>query len=707
LTEHTIPATMLPTMIDQQILSSSHYWLRQGLLRMLEIKDSDIRILTLEQGRDAVDKGIHVGGAFSAVVPLVALYYSGVMHIDVENPTRVGQDLFVLSKGHAVASMASIYADLGYFDRSVLKNSRSVESILNGHPGPLLPGVHISTGPEGHGMPVAQGLAIAGKMEPSFDVYCLTGDGELQAGLIWEAAMYAGFKRLDNLCVIVDKNEGQLDNPKALQFPMPDLDKRFESFGWRACSVDGMGYEGILEALRHFKYEVRDGRPTVVVSNTRKGWGGFSSFMVGHKVELSDELTAQELELQRGRRGERVRRFLELLRQLEALPESKRLMEQLLEQAKGMNLKVDLKGQQIAAMTEPVRAKRASPRDRRVSYEAKELPKIEMGKEYAASWVISQAMKVFARSGRVVSVDADLGTTSGLEGGVAWADIGKALNVGVAESNMMCIGEAFAVLGYNTWVSTFCPFFDWRVLRRIAINVQERMDAIRTKSWLSEGHNLDLTFVATASNFETRTNGATHMGNDDALVFGQIGHLKIVDISCPSQLLGFLKWVMGGEKGLVYVRIMRAPSGVIYVGDFTFEYGQGYRLKGGKRDRGYLVSGGRGVHEALEAARRLEQKGIPIGVIDMPSVDEALILELYESGNKVFVAEQNNGYLWDAFRKVLWQKKGSIEPGRIVGINTLDAEGKPQYIHSATYAQLLRQFGLAPELLADRIERDL
>jgi len=164
---------------------------------------------------------------------------------------------------------------------------------------------------------------------------------------------------------------------------------------------------------------------------------------------------------------------------------------------------------------------------------------------------------------------------------------------------------------------------------------------------------------------------------------------------------------MGGGKGLVYVRIMRAPSGVIYVGDFTFEYGQGYRLKGGKRDRGYLVSGGRGVHEALEAARRLEQKGIAIGVIDMPSVDEALILELYESGNKVFVAEQNNGYLWDAFRKVLWQKKGSIEPGRIVGINTLDAEGKPQYIHSATYAQLLRQFGLAPELLADRIERDL
>ncbi len=201
---------------------SDHVY-REGLLRLLAVKDSDIRVLTLEQGRDAVDKGIHIGGAFSAVIPLVSLYYGGIIRADVEQPTRVGQDLFVLSKGHAVASMASIYADLGYFDASVLKGSRSADSILNGHPGPLLPGVHISTGPEGHGMPVAQGFALAGRQTPSFDVYCLTGDGEMQAGMIWEATMYAGARHLDNLCVMVDKNEGQLDNPRSLQFPMPHL----------------------------------------------------------------------------------------------------------------------------------------------------------------------------------------------------------------------------------------------------------------------------------------------------------------------------------------------------------------------------------------------------------------------------------------------------------------------------------------------------
>src|SRR5512135_640671 len=99
----------------------------EAVLKLLAIKDSDIRILTLEQCRAAVDKGIHAGGAFSAIIPLVSLYYGGFINADVEHPTRRGQDMFVLSKGHAVAPMASIYAEQGYFDRSVLLNSRSYE----------------------------------------------------------------------------------------------------------------------------------------------------------------------------------------------------------------------------------------------------------------------------------------------------------------------------------------------------------------------------------------------------------------------------------------------------------------------------------------------------------------------------------------------------------------------------------------------------
>src|ERR687896_1864993 len=154
--------------------------LREGILKLLAVKDSDVRLSTLEQCRDAVDKSLHAGGAFSATIPLVTLYYGGFIDVDVADPTRSGQDLFVLSKGHAVAAMASIYTELGYFDRSVLRNSRSFTSILNGHPGPLLPGVHVATGPMGQGLGVAQGFAIAGQKSPGFDVYVVTGDGELQ-----------------------------------------------------------------------------------------------------------------------------------------------------------------------------------------------------------------------------------------------------------------------------------------------------------------------------------------------------------------------------------------------------------------------------------------------------------------------------------------------------------------------------------------------
>src|SRR4249919_3668330 len=141
-----------------QPIPRADYLLRQGILKLLAVKDSDIRILTLEQCRDAVDKGLHAGGAFSATIPMVALYYGGFIDFDVADPTRRGQDLFTLSKGHAVAALASIYAELGYFPRSVLRNSRSFQSILNGHPGPVLPGVHIATGPMGQGFGVAQGF---------------------------------------------------------------------------------------------------------------------------------------------------------------------------------------------------------------------------------------------------------------------------------------------------------------------------------------------------------------------------------------------------------------------------------------------------------------------------------------------------------------------------------------------------------------------
>ncbi len=674
--------------------------------KLLEIKDSDIRILTVHQGKTAVDKGLHIGGAFSAVIPVVSLYYGDVMKFDVENPTAEGQDLFVLSKGHAIAAVASVYADLGFFPESYLENSRSYDSILNGHPGPILPGIHTATGPLGQGVCVAEGFALAAKIGRARDVFCLTGDGELQEGVPWEGIMYAGAKRLDNLCMIVDKNEGQLDSTQRLTFSMARIEETFESLGWRVLSVDSTRYEPVLEALRDFKYGPRDGKPTAIICNSQKGWGGLSNFMGNHKVDVPDSVADQEILLQERRREVRE---ADLAALLDAAGDQRAaVLAQVREDGKRMGLLVSVGKSGEVSVKEAkrkVKMKRAAKRDKKIVYDAGKLPVFDPAKKYVAADVVTSAMKVFALDSRVASVDADLASVSGLEKGTAFVDVNRAVNVGIAEANMMCVAEAMAALGYNVWGSTFCPFFDWKVLRRIAVSYQERLESIERKDgWLAAGHGLDITFLALAPDLETKTNGATHMGNDDLNVYDGVAHLKMINASCPQQLLSVMKWIMEGGKGLVYLRILRSGSGILYGKDFVFEYGKGYYLRKSPDDRAYIVSSGRGIYEAIEAVKLLRAQGISVGVVDMPSVDAAMIGELYESGRKIVIAEQNNGYLWSHFRKVLFGRK-KIETGNLVPINLLDEKGMPRFIHSAAYDELLQAYGLAPKQIAERIRK--
>lgn len=267
---------------------------------------------------------------------------------------------------------------------------------------------------------------------------------------------------------------------------------------------------------------------------------------------------------------------------------------------------------------------------------------------------------------------------------------------------MMNIGEAFAVLGFNAWVSTFCPFFNWQVLRRIAVGQQERMESIADPgSWLSEGHGVDLTFLATGPDFETHTNGATHMGNDDITMFDGVGHWKIVNVSCPRQFLGLMKWIMADNRGMFYARIMRAPSAVIYDDDFEFEFGRAYVLRESADDKAVIVTSGRGVHEALAAAAAAAARGLGVGVVDMPSVDEAKLLGLCGTGKLIVFAEQNNGFLWQNAIKTAALHGAPL--GRILAVNAMTAEMKPRFIHSGTYEQLLDAFDLSPVKLANLI----
>ncbi|MEG9434876.1 hypothetical protein JAO29_01615 [Edaphobacter sp. HDX4] len=695
---------------SRELLMHRDAMFRRGFLKLLEIKDSDVRILTMGQSKDAIDKGLHAGGAFSAIVPLVSLFHGGFLRLNIEDPTRRGQDLFTLSKGHAVAALASIYAELGYFDEKILHGSRSHASILNGHPGPVLPGIQIATGPMGQGIGVAQGFAIAGKRSRQFDSYALVGDGELQEGSCWEAVMYAAQHGLDNFCVLVDRNNGQLDIHDRMLFPMPPLEEVFRSYGWNAHNVDATQYDGVIQALNQFRFGARNGRPTAILCNTKKGFGAFSDFFNKHKVTVPGALLEQELQLQKERRSSRVAEFLSLLDDLSTLGDGEAIRELLLNEAERMHLTTGRSsdGNLLDPVMGPVMTKSVPKRDKKIRYDASALPKLDKSKSYSAAEIVTAAMKVFARDQRVVSIDSDLASTSGLEAGVGAADQSRALNVGVAEANMMLISEAYAALGSNTWCSTFCPFFNWQVLRRIAVGQQERLEAIAdANGWLSEGHGLDITFLATAANFETRTNGATHMGNDDASTFDAVAHLKIIDVSCPQQMLSIMKWIMDGNRGLTYLRVMRTGSAVLYGSDYEFEFGRGYELRRSDNDQAIVISSGRGVHEALAAADLCAENGINLAVVDMPSVDEDLLVKLYRTGLPILFAEQNNGYLWQNFLKVLYRHRADVDTAglnRVSIINTLDKHGDKQFIHSATYEELVEVFGLTPKSIAEAVQ---
>ena len=417
--------------------------------------------------------------------------------------------------------------------------------------------------------------------------------------------MFAGYKRLENLCVMVDNNGGQLDIVTTLHFPYNSLSTSFSSFGWKVIEADATKYHTVYSALLEFKYGERDGRPTVIICKSTKGHGGLSDYMNTHKATIPNDILDQEDKLQTQQRAAREKEFLQFLNQIPG-EEFAEVRNTILKHAERMNFKIEK--EKVVTVEVPVKTKKAPVRDKKIKYLPSQLPKLEKGKPYGANKVIELSMKAFAQDERIFSIDSDLASTSGLQAGVGFVDKYRALNAGVAEANMMLLGEAFAILGGNAWVSTFCPFFDWKVMRRIAVGHQERLEVIADKNgWLSEGHGLDLTMVATAADLETQSNGATHMGNDDVMLFNEVAQLKIINVSCPQQLLGVIKWIMEGNKGMIYMRVLRAPANVIYDADFTFEFGKSYNVKYSEEAEATIVTSGRGVYEALDAAKKLEE----------------------------------------------------------------------------------------------------
>ena len=231
----------------------------------------------------------HPGGSLSIADILTVLYFNE-LNVDEKNPKWEDRDRMILSKGHCSPALYSCLANRGFFDQKELQSFRDIESNLQGHPDMnKVPGVDMTTGSLGQGLSAANGMAIAGKMDnKNYRVYCILGDGEIEEGQIWEAAMAANKYKLDNLCVIIDNNNLQIDGTIEEVMSSYPIDEKFKSFGFQIINIDGHDIDEILKAFEVAK-NIK-GKPTCIIAKTVKGKGvSFMENQVGWHGKAPNE----------------------------------------------------------------------------------------------------------------------------------------------------------------------------------------------------------------------------------------------------------------------------------------------------------------------------------------------------------------------------------------------------------------------------------
>jgi len=247
----------------------------------------------------------HIGGDLSAADILTVLYFGGILRVDPQHPQAPDRDRFFMSKGHSSGLLYTVLAFAGFFPEEELSTYMQPLSRLSGHPSVHVPGVEANTGALGHGLPIAAGVALATKMAGSdtsgtLRAYVLTGDGELQEGSNWEAAMIAAQHKLDNLICIVDRNRIQMMDRTERISKLEPLADKWRAFGWAVHEVDGHDHAALLAAFDGIP--IAPGKPNCIIAHTRKGQG--VSFIEDraawhHRVPTEEELVAALGELER------------------------------------------------------------------------------------------------------------------------------------------------------------------------------------------------------------------------------------------------------------------------------------------------------------------------------------------------------------------------------------------------------------------------
>jgi len=265
---------------DEPILAGDLVQTKTGVKPLGQLL-KDIRRKVLQMIAEAGSG--HLGASMSIVDILAILYFMKMQH-DPSNPDWAERDRLILSKGHAAPALYAVLSEAGYFPEEELNSLRELDSRLHGHPDTITPGVDVDTGSLGQGLSVAVGMALAAKMDKaSYRIYVVLGDGELNEGQVWEAAMTAAHYGLDNIVVIVDRNQYQLTGTTEQVKAVEPVSEKWRAFGWNVMNVSGHDVYAVLDVLEVCEHT--KGRPHVIVAKTTKGKG--VSFMEGNRFSRS------------------------------------------------------------------------------------------------------------------------------------------------------------------------------------------------------------------------------------------------------------------------------------------------------------------------------------------------------------------------------------------------------------------------------------
>jgi transketolase len=609
----------------------------------LQVLQDKATLLRIDSVLATTEAGSGHPTSCASAADIVSVLFFSVMRYDPRDPHRRDSDVFVLSKGHAAPILYAAWAEAGAFPREHLLTLRRIDSDLEGHPTPRLPFVDVATGSLGQGLSAGVGIAFAARQlrHSGQRVYVLMGDGESAEGSVWEAAQWAAFHRLGNLCATIDINRLGQSQPTMLQHDIEVYQHRWEAFGWQALPVDGHDIPALLAAYERAA-ETRD-RPTVVLARTFKGRG------LGPSIENAEHWHGKALDRETADKA-----VAALRKQLSG----------------GENhWEPNVPSGPAPAPAQAPAAPAAKP------------PYSIGGKQVATRRAFGDALAALAPAdSRVVVVDGDVENSTYTED-FAKAAPDRFLEGYIAEQNMVGMAMGLAARGYVPFAATFACFFT------------RAYDFIR----MSAISNLNIKLVGTHAGISIGEDGPSQMGLEDlAMMCAQPDYTVLY----PSDATSAWKatWMLASHSGPCYLRTGRPNAPILYSPDEPFEIGKCKVLRRSSNDRALIVAAGVTVPEALGAYEALLKQGIPVRVIDLFSVQpidrEQLIQSAREAGNVVITVEDHyeHGGIGDAVLAAL-----AAEPirGHKLAVREIPRSGRP--------AELLERFGISSKHIIEAV----